>query len=159
GLAGPRFLLGGRVRDEEGDLRVTARLVERSRCEQVWAHEYHTAPAPGRWNGPPADIARAIACRVAADEGAIVQFLAAERRRSRRTSITPHAAMLLSYEFFLTRDPHRLQAALDALRGAVELAPHSAVLWTRLGRVCYANYAFEVTPLQTPIDQAIAYAL
>jgi adenylate cyclase len=153
-----RFSLGGRLREEDGDLRVSAQLVDQATGEQVWGDEYHTVPRTGRWSGTLDDIGRVIAARVGADEGVIVQLLATERRRCKPVSITPYGAMLLSYEFFLTRDPQRLSAALEALHQVVQADPHSAVVWTRLGRVCFANHAFEVTSIPTPIDQAIEYA-
>jgi TolB-like protein len=105
-----RFSLEGRLKEND-DLRVTTRLVDHATGEQVWGDEYHTAPRPGRWSGPLHDIGRVIAARVGADEGVLVQRLAAERRKQKpAASVTPYGAMLLSYEFFLTRDPQRLTA-------------------------------------------------
>ena len=65
--------------------------------------------------------------------------------------------MLLSYEFFLTRDPQRLSAALEALQHAVKAEPDRGSVWTRLARVYFANDAFEVTSIPTPIEHAITY--
>jgi CheY-like chemotaxis protein/TolB-like protein len=153
-----RFALVGRVRADQGDVRVTAQLVDRATGEQVWGEEYHTAPSPGRWSGSPEDIARVVAARVGAEEGVIVQLLAAERRRRKPTSITPYGAILLSYEFFMARDPDNLSATLDALRQVVKTEPECGVAWTRLARLHLANHTFEVTAIPTPIEEAITYA-
>ena len=155
---GVRFILGGRLREEDGDLRVTARLVDHATGAQVWGDEYHTASGPGRWSGSLEDIARVIAARVGAEEGVIVQLLATERRKRKPDSITPYGAILLSYEFFLARDPDILSAALRALRQVVEEDPDCGLAWTRLGRLCLANHTFEVTDIPTPVDEAITYA-
>ena len=137
-----RFSIEGRLKGENDDLRVTTRLVDHATGEQVWGDEYQTAPRPGRWSGPLDDIGRVIAARVGADEGVIVQRLAAERRKEKPAAVTPYGAMLLSYEFFLTRDPQRLSAALEALHHAVKAEPGRGSVWTRLARVCFASHAF-----------------
>ncbi len=152
------FELRGRLRREEGDFVVTAQLVHCATGEHVWGDDYHTAAHPGRWAGTPEDIARVIAARVGAEEGVVTQHLATERRRKNTASLTPYDAMLLSFEFFLARDPQTLRPALDALHQAVKADPECGQAWTRLARVCMANYAFEVTSIPTPIDHTITYA-
>jgi adenylate cyclase len=154
-----RFSLAGRLRVANGDMRVTARLVDHSTGEQLWGDEYQTAPQPDRWSGSLDDIARVIAARVGAEEGVVVQTLAAERRKRKPAAITPYGAIVLSYEFFLARDPQGLSATLDALHRVVKADPECGPAWTRLARVSLANYAFELTSCATPIDDAITYAL
>jgi adenylate cyclase len=153
-----RFSLAGRLRREDGDLRVTAYLLDRATGEQVWGDEYHTAAQPGGWSGCTDDIARVIAARVGSEEGVVVQLLAAEARKRRAAPVTPYGALLLAYEFFLARDPETLGPALAALHEVVDADPDCGPAWTRLARVCLANYAFEVTAIATPIDEAITYA-
>jgi tetratricopeptide (TPR) repeat protein len=65
---------------------------------------------------------------------------------------------LLSYEFLLAHDPAIFPTALEALRQAVQVEPHCGLVWTRLSRLCLANYAFEAADTPTPIDEAIAHA-
>ncbi len=158
GRGAVRFALEGRLQLEDGDLRVTARLVDRATGEQLWGDEYHTAPAPGRWSGSADDIARVIAARVGAEEGVIVQLLAAERRRQPEKPGTPYDAILRSYEFFLARDPESLAGTLEALRQAVKAEPDCGLAWSRLARLCLANHSFEVTAIKTPIEDAISHA-
>jgi adenylate cyclase len=154
-----RFELRGRIRHEDGDSVVAAHLVDCATGENVWGDDYHTTARPGRWAGTLDDIARVIAARVGAEEGMVTQLLAAERRRRKKTAaLTPYDAMLLSYEFFLARDPETLAPALDALHQVVKADPECGQAWTRLARVCLANYAFEVTSISTPIDHTITYA-
>ena len=108
--------------------------------------------------GDPEDIARVIAARVGAEEGVVTQHLATERRRKKTAALTPYDAMLLSYEFFLARDPETLGPALEALHHAVKVDPDCGQARTRLARVCLANYAYELTSIPTPIDQTITHA-
>jgi adenylate cyclase len=153
-----RFELRGRIRHEAGDFVVTAHLVDCATGEHVWGDDYHTTAHPGRWAGTVEDIARVIAARVGAEEGIVTQLLATERRKRKTAALTPYDAMLLSYEFFLARDPETLAPALEALRQAVKADPECGQAWTRLARVCLANHAFEVTSIPTPIDDTITYA-
>jgi adenylate cyclase len=153
-----RFALGGRVRRDDGGVLVTAQLLDRTTGEQIWGDEYHTLARPGRWNGPPEDIARVIAARVGAEEGIIVQLLASERRKRVAPAITPYNAILLSYDFFLARDPQSLLPALTALREVVKAEPECGLAWIRLARLHIANHNFEATSIPTPIDDAISYA-
>lgn len=152
-----RFAIGGRLREADGDQSVTARLVDRTTGEQLWGGEYHTTPRTGRWSGSLDDVARVIAARVGGEEGVVVQRLAGESSRGREVT-TPFDAILRSYEFFVTRDQQTLERTLRALRQVVEGDPECGVAWTRLGRVALANYAFELTPVATPIDEAITFA-
>jgi CheY-like chemotaxis protein/TolB-like protein len=156
---GVRFALGGRLQVQDGARRVTAQLVDRATGEQIWGDEYHTASAPGRWSGTPDDIARVIAARVGAEEGVLVQLLATERRKRRGGGpVTTYGAMLLSYEFFLARDPASLSAAVEALKRTVKAEPDCGLAWTRLARLYLANHSFEVTSVSTPLEEAITYA-
>jgi TolB-like protein len=152
---GARFELSGRVGPNGRGLRVTAHLLDRPSGQEVWGDEYHTTPQPGRWSGSPEDVARVIAARVGAEEGVIVQQLAAERRKRRPATPTAYDAFLRSYDFFLTRDPETLAPAMNALRKVVESEPECGPAWARLARLCLSNLVFEVTAIRTPIDEAI----
>ena len=152
------FLDPGPTEGENDDLRVTTRLVDHATGEQVWGDEYQTAPRPGRWSGPLDDIGRVHRRQGGARTKASSSSVWPPRRRKEKpAAVTPYGAMLLSYEFFLTRDPQRLSAALEALHHAVKAEPGRGSVWTRLARVCFANHAFEVTSIPTPIEHAIAY--
>jgi adenylate cyclase len=154
----PRFALDGRLRQEGEGLRITARLLDRATGEQVWGDVYNTAPRRQRWSGSPDDVARVIAARVGAEEGVVVQLLAAERRRVGYGAPTPYTAFLRSFEFFFARNPESLAASLEALRRVVDAEPERGVLWTRLARLYLSNYTFDVTPIPTPVEEALSCA-
>jgi adenylate cyclase len=153
-----RFAVDGRVRLEADGWQVAAHLVDQTTGEQIWGDRYHTVPKSGRWSGTLDDIGRVIAARVGAEEGVIVQSLAAEHRRQRPAEPTAYDAILRSYDFFLARDPLALSPAVTALRQVTAKEPECGLAWTRLARLYAANYAYEVTNLPTPIDDAITYA-
>jgi adenylate cyclase len=155
---GTRFVLGGRVRGDAGGLRITTHLVDRATGEQVWGDEYHTMPEADGWTLALEDIGRVIAARAGSEEGVLVQILAAEHRKRRPATVTPFGAVVLSSDFFLTREPQSLAPALQALREVVRVDPDCAAGWNWLARVYLTNYAFEVTAISTPIDAAVAFA-
>jgi tetratricopeptide (TPR) repeat protein len=150
-----RFVLAGRLHEDAVGLRVSARLLDRSNGQQVWADDYTAAEGT---NASLIDAAGIVAARVAAEEGIIVQLLATERRQPGAGQPTPYDAMLRGYEFFLTRDPERFVPAVEALRRVVAAQPECGPAWTRLARLYLANYAFELTSSKTPIDEAVNYA-
>ena len=155
---GARFALDGRLRRDGEDLRVSARLVDRATGEQVWGDEYHTAPGARRCSGSPEDVARVIAAGVGAEEGVSSRCSRRERRKRPPADPTAYDAILLSYEFFITRDPETLAPAVDGLRRVLESAPECGLAWTLLARLYLSNYAFELTGHPTPIDLAITCA-
>jgi CheY-like chemotaxis protein len=153
-----RFALGGRLRQEGEGLRLSARLVDRTTGEQVWGEDYLSVARRGQWSGSPNDAARVIAARVGAEEGIVVQVLAAERRKGRPAVETSYDTILLSSEFFLTRDPKVFPLAVEALRRVVAAEPECGPAWSRLARLYMANYSFEATSISTPIDEGITFA-
>jgi adenylate cyclase len=149
-----RFFLSGRL--DVGGLGLTARLVDGRTGGQVWAEEYQ-----GRSVTPTAfqqETARVIAARVASEQGAVAKLLWAEQRVRPRAGLTPYGGILASYQFFFNRDPADLAPAIAALQHVVATEPECSLAWVQLSRLYTTNYVFEVAPLETPIDQAVAYA-
>ena len=153
-----RFELRGRIRPEDEGWLITARLVDRTTGRQVWGDGYHTSPAPGRWRGTPDDVARVIAARVGAEHGVIVQALAGEYRKRPQANAGPYGALLSSYRFFFDRDLRDFAPAVAALRKVVGEDPEIALAWTQLARLYQVNYAFELTEMETSIDEAVTFA-
>jgi adenylate cyclase len=152
-----RFELRGRLRREPEGFVVTARLVDRATDEQLWGDEYYTSPLAGRWNGTLDDIARLIAARVGGEHGILVQALLREYRKW-LTAPGAYGAILRAYNFLLTRDVGELAPTVAALKQVVAQEPENAMAWALLARLYMVNHSFELTDLDTPIDQSIAFA-
>jgi adenylate cyclase len=122
----------------------------------VWAEEYRIgALAPRAFQE---ETARVVAARVASEQGLVAKLLWAERRARPPARLTPYGAILASYQFFFNRDPADLAPAIEALHRIVAAEPECSLAWVQLSRLYSTNYSFEVAPLETPIDQAVAYA-
>jgi adenylate cyclase len=143
---------------DDGGRRLIARLVD---CRdgsgsQAWADEYECGPAtPQAFQE---ETARVVAATVASEQGVVAKQLWAERRARPGAALTPYGAVLDSYQFFFNRDPADLAPAIEALRHVVAVEPECALAWVQLSRLYQANHNFEITPIETPIGYALAYA-
>jgi adenylate cyclase len=155
---GPRFALGGTVREVDGSQRVSVRLVDIAAGRQLWADEYQQADPPGPAREVDETVAQVIAARIASEQGIVARTLAAEHQRCPLDELGPHGALLRSYRFLLTREAADLAPAIEALRRAVSRDAEFGLAWTQLGRLYAVNYAFEVAPIETPIEEAVALA-
>jgi TolB-like protein len=155
---GARFELRGRARHEREGWRVAAQLVDRTTGEQLWGEEYHTSLRAGRGTSAPEDIPRVIAARVGSEHGVIVQALAGEYRRRPSAVTGAYAALVRSYDFFFTRQLEDLPLAVQALQRVVAEEPEVPLAWTQLARLYLVNHAFELSDLDTPLDQSISFA-
>jgi adenylate cyclase len=153
---GTTFALSGRFSRSEGDLCLTARLVDGHTGGQVWADEYRSGSVtPIAFREA---TARVIAARVASEQGVVAKLLWAERRAHPPAELTPYGGILASYDFFFNRDPAALAPAISALQRVVAAEPECGLAWVQLSRLYTANCVFEVAPVETPIDRAVACA-
>jgi len=152
------FALSGAIRAVQGGVEIGARLVDSATGEQLWMDTYYTVLKPGRRGGSLEDVARVIAARIASEEGLVAQRLAGELRQGRQVGPAAYAAILRSYEFYFERDVRAFPGVLDALRQVVSEAPQSSLAWTRLARLYLANYSYEIANVETPLEDALAYA-
>lgn len=144
------FVLAGEI----SGARVAVRLVEQHTARQVWAEEYAGRRTSDDFQ---AEAARVVAARVGSEQGAVVCALLGDGHPGPDDEST-FAALLRSYRFFLARDAAELAPTLAALRRAVERDPACALAWLQLARLHLANFAFEIAPADTALDQGLACA-
>ncbi len=153
---GATFVLSSRFSRDDGALGLVVRLVDSRTQGQVWAEEYRGgSSAQGTFEE---ETARVVAASVASEQGVVAKRLWAEQRARPRAELTPYGGILASYQFFFNRDPADLAPAIEALHGVVAAEPECSLAWVQLSRLYIANYMFDLTRLETPIDQAVAYA-
>jgi len=150
------FELSGRLSRDEGGRWLTVQLLDRWTTGQVWSQEYRGgADALSAFYE---ETARVVAARVASEHGVVAQRLWAEQRRRPPAELTPYGAILRSYQFFFNRDPADFAPAVEALRRVVAAEPECSLAWVQLSRLYSANYAQEIAPVDTSIDDAVAQA-
>jgi adenylate cyclase len=155
---GAHFVVGGSLREVDGRQKVSVRLVDVADGRQIWADEYQQADPPDRTREFDEAVAQVIAARIASEQGVVARTLAAERQQCPLEALGPYGALLRSYLFLQTREPADLAPAIDALRRAVSRDPAFGLAWTQLARLHAVNYAFEVAPIETPIEDAVTLA-
>jgi adenylate cyclase len=151
-----RFELSGRLSRDEDGRRLTVQLLDSRTEGQIWAQEYRGGSDV--LSTFYEDTARTVAARVASEHGVVAQGLWVEQRRRPPAEPTPYGAILRSYQFFFNRDPLDFMPAVEALKRVVAAEPECSLAWVQLSRLYCANYAFEVAPVDTPIDEALAQA-
>lgn len=155
---GACFALGGNVREVDGCQRVSVRLVDAAAGLQIWADTFHQAEPPDGAPEFPETVAQVIAARIASEQGIVARTLATEYQRRPLDELGPYGALLRSYHLVFTREAPELAPAIEALRRAVSRDPAFGLAWTQLGRLYAINYAFEVAPIDTPIEEAVGLA-
>jgi tetratricopeptide (TPR) repeat protein len=153
---GRRFELLGRLSRDDGGQRLTVQLLDSRTAGQVWAQDYRGGSDVS--GGFYEETARVVAARVASEQGVVAQSLWVEQRRQPSTVPTPYGAILRSYQFFFNRDLTDFAPAVETLKRVVAAEPECSLAWVQLSRLYSANYAFEVAPVDTPIDEALAQA-
>jgi adenylate cyclase len=143
-------------RFDDAGRRLIARLDDCRGGSQTWAEDYECGSATPRAFHE--ETARVVAASIASEQGVVAKRLWAERRARPPVRLTPYGGILASYQFFFNRDPSDLGPAVEALRRVVAAEPECGLAWVQLSRLYTANHAFEVTPLETPIEQAVACA-
>jgi adenylate cyclase len=150
------FDLSGHVSRDGAAVRISARLVDCRNASQVWAEDYRAAAdaAPAALE----EAARMMAARVASEQGVVAQRLWAEQQHRAVGELLPYDAIVRSYLFRFNREPADFAPALEALQRVVREWPECGLAWVQLARLYVANYSFEVVPIETPIDEAVAMA-
>lgn len=151
-----RFEILGRLSRDEGGQRLTVQLFDSRTGGQVWAQDYRGgSDVSGAFYE---ETARVVAARVASEQGVVAQTLWVEQRRQPPAVPTPYGAILRSYQFFFNRDLTDFAPAVETLKRVLAEEPECSLAWVQLSRLYSANYAFEVAPVDTPIDEAIVQA-
>jgi adenylate cyclase len=156
GSSPSEFELSGRLSRDEGGRRLSAHLLDRRTQSQVWGQEYRGGSEA--LSAFYEETARVVAARVASEQGVVAQGLWVEQRKRPPAEPTPYGAILRSYQYFFNRDPADLAPAVEALKRVVAEEPECSLAWAQLSRLYCANYAFEVAPVDTPVDEALAQA-
>lgn len=155
--ASVRFELRGALRREADDCLVSTHLMDRTTGEQIWSDEYHTAPHPERWSGSIDSIARVIAARVGSEQGIVARLLAAECT-DQPVVARDCSAIQRCYRFFFSREISEFVPTVQAVEQVTVRNPECALAWAYLSRLYQVNYSFELSPLHTPIEKAVACA-
>jgi adenylate cyclase len=149
-VAAARFELHGIARDMNGEAQFSARLVDRSSGQQIWADEFASGNAQ--------DFGRLIAARIGAEHGVIVRLLAGEQAARGFPSNDAFGAIARCQHFMFSRQAGALVPAIESLQQLTHRAPEIELAWTSLARLYLMNHSFELSSMFTPVEMAIGCA-
>jgi adenylate cyclase len=153
---GGDYAVSGHLSAGQEGARVSVWLTDCRDANQVWADEYRDERGQG--DVFLQEVARAVAARIASEQGLVAQRLWAEQRQRPVEELTPYGGVLASYQFFFDRAANDFLPALAALQRIVRERPEFALAWVQLARLYIANYTFEIVAAPTPIEDAIGFA-
>lgn len=144
------YVLEGSVRSQEDRVRVNVALIQASDGMQLWSESY---------DGSLDDIFAIQQAIGTATAGALKRKLVHARALSGAlvTSGDVYSLYLTARGLILSRDPTKVDAAVDLLRRAIKLDPGYAPAWSSLGAAISIGGSFEDEQLLAKQQQAARY--
>jgi len=155
---GARFILSGSVKKDLNGLKVIVNLFDAVSDLHIWGDAYRMDFDPAGMIDFEERIAATVVGKISCEYGVITKVLSLESRRIPPRELKTHQAMLRYYQFNLYFSPETFFDAYDALRQACENEPECGLAWSMLARLYAVNYSLELFDLDTPLDQAVAFA-
>lgn len=155
---GARFLLDGSVRANDGDLKVTVRLIDGRADRQVWAEGYHCGQGAGRLIETQEEVARSVAAAVASEYGIISQRLASETRAVPPSELSAQDALLQFYVYEASPTLESGARCFSALREVVSREPECGPAWSALAVLLCNAYIMDLPGAEKPRERAAEFA-
>jgi adenylate cyclase len=130
---GVGYVLEGSVRQADGRVRVTARLVDATTEGQLWAAAYEEAVSGADLFRVQTDIARRVVAEVAEPYGVIALEDTRRIRGKAPESLSAYECVLQVLDFYRHMSGARVEEARDCLERATENDPEYADAWALLG--------------------------
>jgi TolB-like protein/Tfp pilus assembly protein PilF len=129
---GVRYVLDGSVREAEGRIRVTARLIDATTGVQLWAAAYEEVGSGADLFRVQGDIARRVVTEVAQPYGVIATADMQLARGKAPESLSAYECVLQVQHYYRHMSPARVQEARTCLERATESDPEYADAWALL---------------------------
>jgi TolB-like protein/Tfp pilus assembly protein PilF len=149
GELGVRYVLQGSVREAEGRIRVTARLVDATTGVQLWASAYEEVGSGADLFRVQGDIARRVAIEVAQPYGAIATADMQLMRGRAPESLSAYECVLQVQHYYRQMSAARVHESRACLERATESDPEYADAWALLAM----NYLDQVRLRMVPTAQ------
>jgi adenylate cyclase len=130
---GVRYVLEGSVREADGRLRVTARLIDARTEGQLWASAYEEVGSGADLFQLQSDIARSVATEVAQPYGIIATTDMQLMRGKAPDSLSAYECVLQVHHYYRHMSAERVEEARSCLERATEGDPEYADAWALLG--------------------------
>jgi adenylate cyclase len=140
------YLLTGSVRRDEGQIRLSTRLVDAESGEIVWSDSYSDELTPSNVFEIQDDVSQQVSAVVASNYGVIAEAGQTEARSQPPTSLAAYDCVLRYYHYQRSFDRQEHAGVRACLERAVELDPDYADAWAVLANVYAQEYRFGYNP-------------
>jgi TolB-like protein len=153
-----RFAIDGSVRKDSAGIRVAVNLIDTSAHTQIWSDMHASDLKAAQLFAFQEHVARVVVAKIAGETGIIARALSVESKNTPPHDIKTYEAMLRYYEFNLDFSEKTFLSAYEALKLATSKEPDCGRAWSMLGRLYANNYSMELFDIETPLEEALAYA-
>jgi len=153
-----RFVVNGSVLKDGEQIKVDVGLDDTKTGIQIWAGSHASPFRDARLISFQEEVAKNIAAKIAGEYGTIPNALSVESKRKPPSQLNTYEAMLRYYEFNANFCAETFFSALESLTLASEREPDCGSVWGMLGRLYANNYSLELFDLNTPLEEALAFA-
>jgi len=155
---GVRFVLCGSIKRDTTGLKVIVNLVDGVTGLYIWGDAHRTNLKPAELISFEEKIASTVVSKLSGEDGIIVKTLAPESKKRMPGELTTYQAILRFYRFLIDFSPETFLDTFAALQQACTNEPECGLAWSMLARLYSLNYSMELFDLETPIEEAAAFA-
>jgi len=153
-----RFLLGGSVRRDAANLKVSAQLTDCATGQQIWGDSYKLELEAASLIETQETIARNVISVIAGEYGVISRRLVRESRSRSPAELSTYEALLHYHHYMLVMTPSAGEQAFAALQQATQREPDYGPAWSALANLFAHAYIFERPNIESPLEKATEYA-
>ncbi|WP_155303810.1 hypothetical protein [Desulfosarcina widdelii] len=155
---GVRFVLCGSIKTDATGLKVIVNLVDGPTGLHIWVDSHRTDLNPAELISFEERIASTVVSKITCEDGIVVKTLAPESKKIPPEELTTYQAMLRFYRYLIDFSPENFLNTFAALEQACAKEPECGLAWSMLARLYSLNYSLELFDLETPIEEAAAFA-
>lgn len=153
-----RFAIDGSIRKDRDGIKVAVQMMDASTGMQIWGDTHRSDFEAAQLIAFQEEVAGVIAAKVASEQGIIAKTFSLESKTMPPSALKTYEAILRYYEFNLIFSKETFLRAFEGLKHAAGIEPECAQVWAMLGRLYGVNYSLELFNLETPLEEAVAFA-
>jgi non-specific serine/threonine protein kinase len=153
---GARYVMEGGVRKSGSNVRISARVVDTTSGEHVWAENYDRDLKATSLFALQDELTAKIVSTVGDSYGALPRAMAAMVRRKPSEQATPYEAVLRQFNLWQQFSPEEHAIVRACLERAVEQAPDYADAWASLALMYLEEHQHSFNVRPDPLGRAAA---
>jgi TolB-like protein len=153
-----RFIIDGNVRMDAAGIKVAVNLNDSQAGTRLWGDMHRSGPEAAQMLSFQEHVARVIAAKILGERGIISRTLSLESKNLPPSDLQTYQAILRYHAFNVDFSAEAYLRAFEALNIATAREPECGLAWSMLGRLYATNHSLELFDLQTPLEDACAFA-